>query len=424
MNRKRPVHRPGMTILLAGLLLAPAAGWAQQTAPAADAAQVETLENAVRTLTAETSGLKEQLRTLEQAVAERDQRLAATDRDVAARDVRIKALETDLGAARAATAAPEARAKALEADVATARAETEASAARVKSLGADVATARAEVANLTTRAEAAAAAAAGLESRGREADAALQQAKAQLAERDGQLQAMRADLLAARNDLSSAEVQLAVKLKENAALAAAGRELVAGEDTLAEQLAALKGGTAELQQELTATQAAALDGETRSHELEGELTRLTGPDTVFFNQLRQALGSDSGAVIENDRFIFPADVAFQPASARLKPQARVRALEIGRALATAGAALPADLDWVIRIDGHTDRQSVGGRQFASNRELAAARALEVVEVLTEAGVPPERLVPAAFGEFRPLDPGESAEAYRRNRRIELRLDEN
>ena len=144
---------------------------------------------------------------------------------------------------------------------------------------------------------------------------------------------------------------------------------------------------------------------------------------MFFTELRQALGPDSGAVIDGDRFIFPADVAFEPASARLKPKARARALEVGRVLAAAGASLPADLDWVIRIDGHTDRQSVGGRLFASNRALSAARALEVVQVLTAAGVPPERLAPAAFGEFRPIDPGDTAEAYRRNRRIELRLEE-
>ena len=487
MKRTRPVLRPGVAILVTGLMLAPGLGWTQDAAPTADASQVETLRNAVRTLTAETSELKDQLQALAQSVSEREQRISAADADVAARDVRIKALETDLATAQAATAAPESRAKTLEADLAAARAEAEAStarvkglegdlaavrtgaeasatrvkalepdlaavraeaeasagrvksletdlaavraeaeasAARVKALEADVAAARANVEKLTAQSEAAAAATTGLEAHGREADAAVQQAKSQLSERDAQLQTMRADLLAAHNDLSSAQTQLALKVKENEALAAAGRELVAGEDTLAGQLAALKGGTADLQQELTATQAAALYGETRSQELEGELARLTGPDTVFFNQLRQALGPDSGAVIENDRFIFPADVAFQPASARLKPRARARALEIGRALATATAALPADLDWVIRIDGHTDRQSVGGRLFASNRELAAARALEVVDVLTKAGVPPERLVPAAFGEFRPLDPGDTPEAFQRNRRIELRLDDN
>ena len=79
---------------------------------------------------------------------------------------------------------------------------------------------------------------------------------------------------------------------------------------------------------------------------------------------------------------------------------------------------------MIRIDGHTDHQSVGGRTFRSNRDLAAARAIEVVEILTEAGLPPEHLVPASFGEFRPLQPGDTPEANRANRRIQLYLDDH
>ena len=467
MHRTRPTLRPGVTILLTGLLLAPAIGWAQQTAPAADAMQVETLQNTIRTLTAETGSLKDQLSGLQQGLAERDQRLAATDAEVGARDVRIKALETDLATARAAVAAPEAQAKALAGDLAAAKAEAEAATARAKALETDLAAARAAVATaeaqakalagdlatakaeadataaqakaletdlaaaraetaakvqaLAAQAEAAAGKAAGLEESVRSAEAAVQQANAQLAERDGQIQTMRAELLAARNDASSFEAQLAGKAKETAALAAAGRELVADGEALAGELAALKGNADELQQELTTTQAAALYGENRNRELEGELARLTGPDTVFFTELRQALGPDSGAVIDGDRFIFPADIAFEPASARLKPKARARALEIGRVLAEAGATLPADLDWVIRIDGHTDRQSVGGRLFASNRALSAARALEVVDVLTAgrraagaAGPGGLRRVPAArprrHGRGVPAQPAHRAAA--------------
>ena len=121
---------------------------------------------------------------------------------------------------------------------------------------------------------------------------------------------------------------------------------------------------------------------------------------------------------------FPSDIAFVSGSARLTPAAREKALSLGRVIAAATTTLPADGDWLLRVDGHTDRQPVGGRTFGSNRELSAARAMEVVEVLTEAGVPPARLAPAAFGEFRPLDPTDTPEAYQANRRIELRLDEH
>ena len=179
-----------------------------------------------------------------------------------------------------------------------------------------------------------------------------------------------------------------------AALAAAGRELVAG----GEQLAA-------------ANQA-----------LEQQLEDLTGPGETFFASLQQTFGPETGVQIVGDRFIFPSDVAFVSGSARLTPAARDKALALGREIAAAPAALPADGDWLLRVDGHTDRKRVGGRLFASNRELSAARALEVVEVLVEAGVPPERLAPTAFGDFRPLDPADTPEAYQANRRIELRLD--
>ena len=215
-----------------------------------------------------------------------------------------------------------------------------------------------------------------------------------LAERDALIGEMRGQLLAARNDLASAEALLASRDKEVAALAAAGRELVAG----GEQLAA-------------ANQA-----------LEQQLEDLTGPGDTFFASLQQTFGPETGVQIVDDRFIFPSDVAFVSGSARLTPAARDKALALGREIAAATAALPADGDWLLRVDGHTDRQRVGGRLFASNRELSAARALEVVEVLGEAGVPPERLAPTAFGEFRPLDPADTPEAYQANRRIELRLD--
>jgi len=231
-------------------------------------------------------------------------------------------------------------------------------------------------------------------------------------------------LLAATNDLSAAQAQLAVKAKENEALATAGRELVSGGDSLANELVSLKQQSASLQQDLMAARAAALAGETRSHELESALGELTGPKAAFFTQLAQALPPDTGAMIQGDRFVFPSDIAFKSASAKLTPNARAKVLEIGQALAAASEVLPDDSNWVIRIDGHTDRSSVGGQAFESNRDLAAARAVEVVRILAKAGVPPERLVAASFGEFRPLDAADSAEAYQRNRRIELRLDED
>ena len=223
---------------------------------------------------------------------------------------------------------PAARVKALEADIASGRAEA---AAKADELGA-----------LTAQAETVAATAAALQLQLQQANDALKQAQAQVGERDAQLKSQHAELLAATNDLSAAQAQLAVKAKENEALATAGRELVSGGDSLANELVSLKQQSASLQQDLMAARAAALAGETRSHELESALGELTGPKAAFFTQLAQALPPDTGAMIQGDRFVFPSDIAFKSASAKLTPNARAKVLEIGQALAAASEVLPDD----------------------------------------------------------------------------------
>ena len=85
--------------------------------------------------------------------------------------------------------------------------------------------------------------------------------------------------------------------------------------------------------------------------------------------------------------------------------------------------IPTEIQWVLRVDGHTDKRPIQSPQFHSNWELSAARAIAVVQYLISKGVSPQHLVAAGFGEFQPLDVGENDEAYRRNRRIELKLTE-
>jgi chemotaxis protein MotB len=91
------------------------------------------------------------------------------------------------------------------------------------------------------------------------------------------------------------------------------------------------------------------------------------------------------------------------------------------ALKDIGTRIPQEIDWVLRIDGHTDKVPISSVRYASNWDLSAARAISVLEFLLAEGVPPERLSANAFGEFHPLDPSDDPEAYRRNRRIELKL---
>ena len=85
--------------------------------------------------------------------------------------------------------------------------------------------------------------------------------------------------------------------------------------------------------------------------------------------------------------------------------------------------IPPDINWVLRIDGHTDRRPISNEKFASNWELSAARAISVVRYMISQGIPPNRLVAAGFADFQPLDTAGGEEAYRRNRRIELKLTE-
>ena len=87
------------------------------------------------------------------------------------------------------------------------------------------------------------------------------------------------------------------------------------------------------------------------------------------------------------------------------------------------ARIPKDLNWVLRIDGHTDIRPISTSAFRSNWELSSSRAISVVKFLISKGVPPCRLVAAGFGEYQPLSSGGSEGDLRRNRRIELKLTE-
>jgi chemotaxis protein MotB len=144
----------------------------------------------------------------------------------------------------------------------------------------------------------------------------------------------------------------------------------------------------------------------------------------FFGRLRKILGERPDVVIVGDRFVFPSELLFPSGSARLEPDGEAQLERLAATLREVAATIPPDIDWVLRVDGHTDRRPVGpGSPFRSNWELSTARAISVVEFLIGKGIPPERLVAAGFGEYRPLDPGDDETAFRRNRRIEFKLTE-
>jgi len=143
----------------------------------------------------------------------------------------------------------------------------------------------------------------------------------------------------------------------------------------------------------------------------------------FFGRLREVLGERDDIRVVGDRFVFQSEVLFPSASATLQPSGRERLAELASTLMEIARDFPPDIDWVLRVDGHTDRRPINTFAFPSNWELSTARATEVVKFLIDQGVPPERLAAAGFADQQPLDPADTEAAYERNRRIELKLDQ-
>lgn len=143
----------------------------------------------------------------------------------------------------------------------------------------------------------------------------------------------------------------------------------------------------------------------------------------FFGQLRKVLKNRPGISVVGDRFVFQSEVLFGLGEAELGQQGRESMAAFAQTLLEISKSIPDEIDWVLRVDGHTDRQPIKTARFPSNWELSIARALSVTKYLIARGIPPERLAPTGFGEFQPLDPREDEIAYLRNRRIELKLTE-
>ena len=141
----------------------------------------------------------------------------------------------------------------------------------------------------------------------------------------------------------------------------------------------------------------------------------------FLGRLREALGDRADVRVVGDRFVFQSEVLFATGESELEAPGRDQLLRLADSLKEIGATIPDDIDWVLRVDGHTDERPIQTPRFPSNWELSTARAISVVKFLIEGGVPAERVMAAGFAHFRPLDPGGGEAAFRRNRRIEFRL---
>jgi chemotaxis protein MotB len=202
-------------------------------------------------------------------------------------------------------------------------------------------------------------------------------------------------------------------------------------DILNQQLAALRRQLGALEAALEASESRDRESQARIADLGSRLNvalaqrvqELARFRSDFFGRLRQILGNRPDIRIVGDRFVFQSEVLFALGQANLRPGPQPELDRVASAILELAADIPPDIPWVLRVDGHTDNRPIATAQFPSNWHLSAARAIAVVRYLSDAGVPAENLLAAGFGEFQPLDPGTTEEAYARNRRIEFKLTE-
>lgn len=141
----------------------------------------------------------------------------------------------------------------------------------------------------------------------------------------------------------------------------------------------------------------------------------------FLARLSDVLGDRKDIRVVGDRFVLQSEVLFATAKAELGPKGQASIRAVAQSLAEIVKTIPSDVDWVLRVDGHTDQRPIANEQFPSNWELSVARAVAVVRALADSGIPADRLAAAGFGQHHPLDQAGTAEANRRNRRIEFKL---
>ncbi len=203
-------------------------------------------------------------------------------------------------------------------------------------------------------------------------------------------------------------------------------------ELLNKQMLALREELSRLSQALDASEQKSKDQEVQivdlgtrlNAALASKVEELARYRSEFFGRLREVLGDRQDIRIVGDRFVFQSEVLFDTGSAILGDAGKSQLDDLATTLILLSMDIPKDLDWVLRIDGHTDKRPIATTQFPSNWELSTARAVAVAKYLISRGLPAERMVTAGYAEFRPLDPTDNDAAYNKNRRIEFKLDQH
>src|SRR5437016_5995253 len=286
-------------------------------------------------------------------------------------------------------------------------------------------------------------------------DTALARLNAQLAQLTEMLSLEKVGKANLEDTLASLRANLALAENERDRLKSANEGLASGgsrANELAEQLDTQKPLTsramaqvellnqqiAQLRRQLAALESALEASESKDKESQARLAdlgqrlnialaqrvqELSRYRSDFFGRLRAILGNRPDVRIVGDRFVFQSEVFFDTGQAVLRPEGRAELDKLASALTELERMIPGEIAWVLRVDGHTDIRPTTGVTFRTNWDLSAARAISVVQYMMSKGVSAQRLVGAGFGEFQPLDPAPNDDAYRRNRRIELKLTE-
>ncbi|GAD55311.1 flagellar motor rotation protein MotB [Limimaricola cinnabarinus LL-001] len=317
-----------------------------------------------------------------------------------------------LAAAISAREAAETRAETLSQD----RSETEQERAEIESrlaqALADLVAARDEAERQGSEAERRAALLATARAALSDEEGASAEAQRRMAALNAQVAALREDLAELRSLLGRAETTEAVAEAEIENL---GRQLTT----------ALARAAAEERRRRELEEDERLRLQEEAERLAAEAENLERYRSNFFGELRGMLEGQEGVRIAGDRFVFSSEVLFGQGEATLSEVGKAEIAKVAALLRRIAAEIPPGIDWVIRVDGHTDDIPIrGGGRYRDNWELSQARALSVVRYMSEEeGIPPGRLAANGFGEYQPLDPGDTAQARARNRRIELKLTE-
>jgi chemotaxis protein MotB len=203
-------------------------------------------------------------------------------------------------------------------------------------------------------------------------------------------------------------------------------------DLLNQQIAALRNQIAAVEAALQASEAKDDSSQVKIADLGRRLNvalaqrvqELNRYRSDFFGRLREILSDRDNIRIVGDRFVFQSEVLFPSGGADLNADGQTEMAKLAAALIDVAKEIPPEINWVLRVDGHTDNVPLSGTgRYADNWALSSARAIAVVKYLIGQGVPADSLVAAGFGEFQPIAPGDTPEAHATNRRIELKLTE-